>query len=79
MTEADELRIFDRPTGRRLTEDWMPFPDSFVNEIPTNVAEEVLGFFDGVPVSTDLASWLSFLRGDVVQAKAQSSMFDPGA
>jgi hypothetical protein len=53
----------------------MPFPDSLILETPTPVAEEILRKLSDEDVSEGLRLWLSHLRGDVRNARAQDSMF----
>ena len=52
----------------------MPFPDSLLTEIPTDVAAEILTLLSDVPVSDGLRMFHGHLRGDVVNAQAQESM-----
>lgn len=70
-----ELLIFDRQSARTVGDDWMSFPDSILLDTPTDVAEEILTLLSDEPVSDGLRLWLGHLRGDVVQARAQDSMF----
>jgi hypothetical protein len=53
----------------------MSFPDSLITETPTPVAEEILRKLSDDPdVSEGLRFWLSHLRGDVRNARAQDSL-----
>jgi hypothetical protein len=52
------------------------YPDSILLETPTEVAEELLILLSDEPVSDGLRLWLGHLRGDVVNARAQATMFE---
>lgn len=75
MNELDhELLIFDRPTRLRVGDDWTVYPHSALYDIPTEVAEELLTLLSDDPVSAGLRALLGQLRGEVRDARSQTSM-----
>ena len=53
----------------------MSFPDSFVIEIPTRVASELLAYLHDAPATAELRAWAEELRHDTDNAKAQIPLF----
>jgi hypothetical protein len=52
------------------------FPDSFMIEVPTIAAEEILALLDGCPVGPATRGVIAELRGEVQNARDQEALFD---
>jgi hypothetical protein len=55
------------------------YPESFLNDMPVTVAEEVLIKLSDDPVSAATRRWLAEIRGSVVECQAQEPMFPDAA